>query len=739
MSTPARLPEVTGDSQPVHILVASLARGGAERLVCETVESLRRRGIPGNLFVLWKTDGTYEIGDTPHFRFFPAANNPRERNLRLIAERVLSSRRNLVLTHLIPACDLNILWNQGVHTVPVIHNARPGWHDEPNAFDHSMVPFLVAASCEVARELRAAGCLKPIVVVRHELQRWFTPAEVASDRTRIRARYGIGADVFLVGMVGNFKAQKAYPRAVRVLDRLRRLAPTRLMILGAWNHSYGYGKTTYEATRRLARDLAVETDLILPGGVPDVEAHYAAFDAFLNTSVYEGLSVAMLEAQQAGCPVVTANAGGNIEALAPGSQVVYDSSDIQAYVEGLLRVRTRPRVPSPRPAYPDLIPRLWRQLALYSTPRCRDRILFVTDSLNSGGATRSLVNLLTRLPGRDRVVLCVLGAVHNAAYLRELEQASVPMVRYDAPANAIECAERALEAVNRLEAGTLCFWNVDASVKLTIAKVLSAAKTRIVDVSPGPHFFDELAESEGFQHRIAFSAEDYFARLDCFVAKYRGGVPPAEYRMPPERIQIIPNGVPCPPESAEVAFPARFAEAFRMIACCRLVPEKRVEFLIDSAAKISGRMPEASLTVVGGPERGDDSYLKSLASHARRRGFHNAWFAGRQTRVNPFLSAGRVFVTASLVDGCSNAVIEAMAAGLPVVATSTPAVTQQVEHGVTGFILTQDRTEEMAERVETLLTNPDMARAFGEAGQRLVRRSFAVDRMVNDYADVLAA
>jgi glycosyltransferase involved in cell wall biosynthesis len=66
-------------------------------------------------------------------------------------------------------------------------------------------------------------------------------------------------------------------------------------------------------------------------------------------------------------------------------------------------------------------------------------------------------------------------------------------------------------------------------------------------------------------------------------------------------------------------------------------------------------------------------------------------------------------------------------------------VTQQVEHGVTGFILTQDRTEEMAERVETLLTNPDMARAFGEAGQRLVRRSFAVDRMVNDYADVLAA
>jgi glycosyltransferase involved in cell wall biosynthesis len=724
---------------PIHILLASLARGGAERVVCETVSSLQAERVRGNLFVLWKVGRTYDVRDTPHFRFFPATGAPREQTMKLVAQRVLDSPLNLVLTHLIPARDLEVLWKRGVRTAPVIQNTRPGWQDEPSAFAHPLVPFLAAASLAVARELREAGCAKPVVVVRHELQRWFTPSEIAGNRARIRARYGIGDHEFLVGMVGNFKAQKAYPRAVRVLDLLRRYGPARLMILGSWNHEYGYGCITYEATRKLARDLAVEQDLILPGSVEDVEAHYAAFDAFLNTSIYEGLSIAMLEAQQAGCSVVTADAGGNIESVAPGSQIVHDSSDIQSYVEALLRVRGRQSAPPSKSAYPALIPRFWRQLALYGNLRSGGRILFVTNSLNGGGATRSLVNLLTRFPSKEQLSLCVLGTIHNSECLDQLQRASVQTICFDSPANVVDCAERVLAAMHGLDAGTLCFWNVDACVKLLIAKVLSVAQSRIVDASPGPTFFKQLAATEAFQLRIAFSVRDYFDRLDFFVAKYRRGVPPAEYCLSSTKVAVIPNGVPCPPEPDRAQLPERFAEAFRIVSCCRLVPEKRVEFLIDSAAEVAKRLTQASLTVVGGPERGDARYAESLALRAERRAFHNAWFAGPQTRVSPFLNSARVFVTASMADGCSNAVIEAMAAGLPVVATSTPAVVEQVEDGVTGFISPADEIEGMAGKVTTLLTDPDMARAFGHAALQRVQQSFGIDRMVKDYIGVLAS
>jgi len=723
---------------PVHILIATLARGGAERAVAETVEVLQEQGALGNLFVLGRAQRTYAANDTPHFRFFPAAAQELERSLAKIARQIVASPVKLVLTHLVPARELQILWREGVQTVPVIHNMSGGWQDPPAAFSHSMVPFLAADSCAVARELRERGCTNPVIVVRHELQHWLDAAEIARNRATIRARYGIADDEFLVGMVGNFKAQKAYPRAMRVLERLIGLVRARMIILGSWDHSYGYGNVTYEVTCALAKQLGVEDELILAGGVEDVEAHYAAFDAFLSTSIHEGLSVAMLEAQNAGCPVVTADAGGNAEALGPCSQLVLDPSDIQGYVEALLRVRGRRSPPPAPPAYPRLIPQLWRQLAIYSTPAVGHPIVFVTNSLNNGGSTRSLVHLLTRYPHKERVLLCILGLVHNDGCLEELHGAAVSVVRFGAPASAVDCTERVLALVRSMSAGTLCFWNVDAAVKLLTTKVLAAAGTRIIDVSPGPTLFQEMRAAADFQRRIAFTPEEYFARLDGFVAKYRAGAPPSEYNLTPERLFIIPNGVPCPPEAESVPFPDRFAEAFRLVTCCRLAPEKRVEFLVDSAAEVSQCLPETSLTVVGGPERGNHAYTELLAQRAQLRGLQNTWFTGRQPHVTPFLSCSRVFVSASRIDGCSNAINEAMAAALPVVASSNPAVAEQVEHGVTGYLVSADRPDEMAERISTLLTNPEKAREFGAAGRRKVQRSFGIDRMVHEYARLLA-
>jgi glycosyltransferase involved in cell wall biosynthesis len=720
----------------VYVFLSSLARGGAERIVCETLTTLNLEAFPSKLFLMYDSQPCYELPHSPGLELIKPEGD-RERTLQTISRRILDSGCNLLLTHLIRARELQVLWRAGVRTVPVIHNTSPGWQDDPAAFAHPLVPFVAAASSAVARELREAQCPKPIVVIRHELQRWLTPSEMAQDRCRIRAQYGIRDRVFVVGMVGNFKAQKAYPRAIRVLDRLRRLGPVRLLILGSWEHSYGYGQITYEATCKLARDLGVEQHLILAGSVEDVKPYYAAFDAFLNTSVFEGLSIAMLEAQQAGCPIVTADAGGNAECVGPRSQIVYDASNIQDYVDALASVWSHRTPPVPQPAYPSLIPRLWRQLALYSTPADGERVLFVTDSLNNGGATHSLVKLLTRFPEKARVVLCVLGLTHNASSLEELQQASIQILQFPGPAGIVDCVDRVLESLHKCGSGTLCFWNVDSCVKLLATKVLSAARTKIVDVSPGPCLFGQLRAAETFQYRIAFTVNEYFARLDRFVAKYSGGVPAPEYNMPASKVSVIPNGVPCPPAGERASVPPRFAEAFRLITCCRLVPEKRVELIIDSAAEVAKHLPETSLTVVGGPERCDNSYAESLTRRARSRALHKTWFAGLQPRVAPYLKAAKIFVTASTVEGCSNAILEAMSAGLPVVGTWNAAIAEQVTDGVTGFVVNPNGAAGLVEKISFLLKNPGMAHSFGEAGRRRVLDSFGIDRMVKDYVNVL--
>jgi glycosyltransferase involved in cell wall biosynthesis len=90
-------------------------------------------------------------------------------------------------------------------------------------------------------------------------------------------------------------------------------------------------------------------------------------------------------------------------------------------------------------------------------------------------------------------------------------------------------------------------------------------------------------------------------------------------------------------------------------------------------------------------------------------------------------------------EGCSNAVLEAMAAGLPVVAARSAAVCEQVEDGVNGFTVSSTDPREMADRIEFLLKTPESAASLGGAGRRLVRERFSIEKMVHRYSELLQA
>src|SRR4030095_14021964 len=133
-------------------------------------------------------------------------------------------------------------------------------------------------------------------------------------------------------------------------------------------------------------------DILLPGNVEDPSPHFSAFDVFLNTSLYEGLSIATLEAQAHGCPIVTADAGGQRECLREGDVLVGPLEDDTAYAAAILRTACR----SPEPAGErPIVPHLWQFLAQTADMRPKaGRTLFLTANLNIGGAQRSLVNLV---------------------------------------------------------------------------------------------------------------------------------------------------------------------------------------------------------------------------------------------------------------------------------------------------------------------------------------------------------
>jgi glycosyltransferase involved in cell wall biosynthesis len=103
------------------------------------------------------------------------------------------------------------------------------------------------------------------------------------------------------------------------------------------------------------------------------------------------------------------------------------------------------------------------------------------------------------------------------------------------------------------------------------------------------------------------------------------------------------------------------------------------------------------------------------------------------------LSALDLFVSGSRKEGLPLTILEAMACGLPVVATRVPGNSDTVVDGVTGLLAAPGSAADLGDKVVALLGDPDRRRAMGEAGRRRVDEEFSLARMVDEVAGVYLA
>lgn len=725
----------------LNIIVPSLARGGAERSVLDVARGLSRSGGTGVLYVLNHLAVEYAVSDDSAFPVVSLAGMNPVDQMKAIATQVLSSPTPVVISHLIRTAQLRTLWQLGVQTIPVIQNSAMGWHEPVSNFDDPHVPFMIAVSNEVKVQLLAAGCGKPVSVIRHELQRWKTEEQHRADRAEIRSRFGVNADTTLVGMVGQFRAQKSYVRAVRVLAALKSSRDVKLMIVGGWDHKWGSAGHAHAATVEQARELGVLDDIIFVGAVSDGMKYMSAFDVFLNTSIYEGLSVATLEAAHLGCPLVLSDVGGQREIASHSScQLMSDPSDIPAYVRAIEAVATHEvRGPSLPPKSRYFIPQLWSLIAEQAVPSPHHsavQTLFVTSNLNPGGAQRSLTNLLLAISADHPSWLCVVDRVLADEFIDALRSTTVGLGSPSATGNLVSKAHEILLLAKRLGVTNLVFWNLDAALKLILAKALECNTMTLIDVSPGPMLFDELESIKALQQRLAFTTADYLGRLDHFVAKYNGGLPPDRISGRPKRVHVIPNGVPVPPErgaAPPLIRPPDMDARYALVTCCRIAPNKCLETLVEVMALLNARLPAASLTIVGGLDQRHVGYFERIAALVTERGVSNLFFVGPHGRVFDFLDQFRVFIMLSKSQGCPNASLEAMAMSLPVIANPDGGTAEQVLHGRTGFLVRVEEPGEIAAHAARLLIDEDLARTMGEAGRDHVLREFSLGKMASAY------
>lgn len=159
---------------------------------------------------------------------------------------------------------------------------------------------------------------------------------------------------------------------------------------------------------------------------------------------------------------------------------------------------------------------------------------------------------------------------------------------------------------------------------------------------------------------------------------------------------------------------------------------KAIGLLLDTLAVLRRHVPSAHLVLAGGG--GEERQVRQRAAAAGLA--RCVTFLGPTKDAVRVLSALDVFVSASRKEGLPLTILEAMAYGLPVVATRVPGNVDTVADEVTGLLTDPGSPRDLSDKVVSLLEDPSRRRAMGEAGRRRVEEEFSMQRMLAQTADV---
>jgi glycosyltransferase involved in cell wall biosynthesis len=335
-----------GSGRPLRVLLVttSMSGGGAERQVYLLARELRRRGhtvalasmVPPERYVTELADLGVELTSLGM-----TGGVPDPRGVWRLARTVRRWRPDVVHSHMVHANLLTRL-TRLLAPMPVqistAHSLNEGARWRMIAYRVTdPLCTLTTNVCRACVERYVRLGAVPARRIRYvpngiELE---PPRDDRVERASLREQLGVG-DAFVWLAVGRMDAAKDYPTMVRAVARLPQDRPSVVLVAG--------GGPEYDAVEALGRELGVlGTRLQLLGQRSDVPQLLAAADAFVMSSVVEGLSLALMEAAAKRLPAVATAVGGNPEVVLPDTNgVLVPPRDSEALATAMGRVMTMP-------------------------------------------------------------------------------------------------------------------------------------------------------------------------------------------------------------------------------------------------------------------------------------------------------------------------------------------------------------------------------------------------------------
>ena len=358
----------------------------------------------------------------------------------------------------------------------------------------------------------------------------------------------------------------------------------------------------------------------------------------------------------------------------------------------------------------------------------RPRILQVVLSLSPGGTERLVIELARRLHGDRDIAVCCLDEA--GAWAQELVERGIPVTSLQrSPGFSPELGRRIAAIAREHRADVLHCHQYSPFIYGTLARWFQ--RMRMVFTEHGRANDDPPSR----KRRVA---NQLFARVPAriFAVSQDLRRHMIAEGFPSSRVGVIYNGIDIGEAPAERLDPAKKAllglgpENLVVGAVGRLDPVKDLPTLLTAFRTVVSVVPQAKLALIGdGPEH---QRVTAMIDDLRLE--DSVVMAGYRRDARDLLPALDVYANTSIFEGVSLTILEAMAAGLPLVATRVGGTPEVISDGMNGMLVPARDPEAVARALVSLLRDVPRRRELGHAARRTVVEHFSIERMVSQYA-----
>jgi len=355
-------------------------------------------------------------------------------------------------------------------------------------------------------------------------------------------------------------------------------------------------------------------------------------------------------------------------------------------------------------------------------------IAFCITGLQPGGAERALVQIVTRL-NRERWDPVVYSLTGSGPLVEPLQQAGI--------------STETLQARSAWDARII--WHLAQKFKaqkpvllqtfLFHANLAGRIAARLAHI---PHVVSGIRVSEKRRngHLLLDRLTNRLVELNVCVSQSVADFSIQTGHLPADKVTVVPNGVEF--ERFAHARPAELsvwkipADAKVILSVGRLDPQKAPGDLLSAFLAFAKQAPEFHLLFVGdGPLR--STLEERAASSACASQIH---FAGWQPQIPELMQAADCLVLSSLWEGMPNVVLEAMAAGLPVISTHVDGIGELIQSGEQGTIIEIGSMAQLRQALTDFRTSPTQFLKMAENAQSLVEQEFTWESIAQKYDQI---